>query len=66
MSETKFYVVENTESLWYKAKSTERMYFWLSARQSESTFEFVNVPNTQVIVRVKWLKSMFRLLEGSA
>ncbi len=34
MSETKFYVVENTESLRYKAKSTERIYFCLSARQS--------------------------------
>ncbi len=31
MSETKFYVIENTESLWYKAKSTECIYFWISA-----------------------------------
>ncbi len=63
MSETKCYVVENTESLWYKSKSTERIYFWLSARQSK--FEFVNVLNTPVIVRIKRLKSTrFGFLEA--
>ncbi len=69
MSETKFYVVENTESLWYKAKSNERIYFWLStapdkARKHVWICECSNL-NTPVIVRIKWLKSTrFGFLEA--
>ncbi len=57
MSETKLYVVENTESLLYKAKSTEHLFLAQRQTKRESTFEFVNVLNTPVIVRIKRLKS---------
>ncbi len=57
MSEAKSYVVENTESLWYKAKKHWAPLFLDQCQtKHESTFEFKNVLNTQVILGFKWLK----------